>query len=871
MSYYTITDIHFHTNDSFDAYENNNHSSLDIGMLSNQKSGYSNQNVELICKTDHNVLNYKNYLALKSQFKSMGINMLPGIEMNLTDKVHWLFIFSDIELSKADANGKTVGDRLDDGITSIYSYSIRNGTMKERKTAQNSTLPVEKVIRMINELELSFLAIPHFNKSSGWYNQIKLNNKNLTLINYLISDNIIVGFESKNQEEELIRSIEQTQTHLERYLKDFEEGRLSDITQISNRENHLNMLNELKEMFDNNDTSLIYGSDYHGDGIYQIDNLFYMKSENSFEGLKFALIDPYSRIFSEDRFKKFNKESNYILESIKFKGVDEKVLLGDALNSVIGPRGSGKSYLLKMLTGNTSEYNYSLISKKLKIEKIYLSEGSAFDYLQPQHYDLISQKNSLSKDNNKNIYNLLSEAPYNYKKFEQELEMNFEKNQEKSNNISLYFSNINKLIKSYILVGNSRLNLPDFSSIDRYNEFYEKESDEVRLSNQFEELEMKLDRYLRTYHSNSALLIKNKETAKEFKEQLLKIRDFTETKKLNLIDIVDKLVDIVDGFDSNARVPIQEKINIKEKRVDDVLKRVISINKNLKDSKSNTQLVLNDHISDLKSYIGKSKRYLEDAMNLEETVLATSNKLLDTTVYEFKQDEFIYKIKLEKNFDKSKISVQQFNTIFSKYKNLDNSKANKLIDLFESNDFGKKFLKMYADKDNRFTDASLNVPVINNEIFLSLNSEKYEKWESLSPGQRSDILLNIILDTSSKRILIIDQPEDDLDNEMIYKTIVKKLRKLKLSKQIIVVSHNANVVITGDSDTITVCQNYENNFEMATDIMESKNKLKYTSINTSKLEDTVLNIASLILDGGNEALKRRVKKIGYKKLFFGEE
>lgn len=868
MSIYILTDIHFHTNDSFDAYENDSYDCLDLEKIIGKKSNLTNNHVELICKTDHNVLNYFNYISLKKLFGEKGITLLPGIEINMTNKIHWLIIFSDEELAKINDSGKTYGALLDEEITNLYNYSILNGTMLERKIAQTIIVNVEDIIRKINKLGLSFLAIPHFNKTRGWYNTLKSNKQQLQVIKYLISDNIIVGFESKNQEEELIKSIKQTQRNLEVKLQEFEDGLLTDISQITTRKDHLNMLNELKEMFDDSDTSLIYGTDFHGKCEYSIDNLFYMKSENSFEGLKFALIDPYSRIFSNHRYVKFNKDSNYVLESIKFKDSEDIITFGDGLNSIIGPRGSGKSYLLSMLIGKTQNYANSAIYESLKIDKVCLSEGSCFNTLLPQHFDIISQKNSLNKENDKNIYNLLSEAPYNYSKFEHELELNFEKNQEQTKNIEQYFSNLNTQIKNYCQLGALKNQVPDYSSIDKYNEFYEKESDEILLTTRFESLEQRLIKSLGNYKNKTKLINKLEQTAQDYINDLSELSKFNEVERLGLGSKVKNLLDSIVSFENEVRVPVKTLIDSNTNRINEVLVRVEAINKSLKDSKSNTQLILNDHVTSLRKYITLVVKSLKSTKILEDIITKTENELKDTITYKFKQDEFCYTIKIEKKFYKNNLSIEQFNYIFSKYKNQDNSKTDKLLQLFESNDFGSNFLKMHLNKDNRFSDSSVNIPEIQSEIFLSLNEDNFEKWDSLSPGQRSDILLNIILDTSSKKILIIDQPEDDLDNEMIYKTIVGKLRKLKLSKQIIVVSHNANVVITGDSDTITICQNFDNQFRMTFDTMESKTKYKYTSINTSEIEDTVLNISSLILDGGNEALKRRVKKIGYKNLFF---
>jgi len=72
----------------------------------------------------------------------------------------------------------------------------------------------------------------------------------------------------------------------------------------------------------------------------------------------------------------------------------------------------------------------------------------------------------------------------------------------------------------------------------------------------------------------------------------------------------------------------------------------------------------------------------------------------------------------------------------------------------------------------------------------------------LSLGQQQSVLLGILMLSKSKKPLIIDQPEDNLDSEFIFKTIVKNLRKIKESRQIIIVTHNPNIAVLGDAELI---------------------------------------------------------------------
>ena len=77
-----------------------------------------------------------------------------------------------------------------------------------------------------------------------------------------------------------------------------------------------------------------------------------------------------------------------------------------------------------------------------------------------------------------------------------------------------------------------------------------------------------------------------------------------------------------------------------------------------------------------------------------------------------------------------------------------------------------------------------------------------KNFSRLSLGQQQSIMLSIILFSKRNCPLIIDQPEDNLDSEFIYRTLVKNLRKIKEHRQVIIVTHNANIAVLGDAELI---------------------------------------------------------------------
>ncbi|MBE3128982.1 MAG: hypothetical protein IMZ60_04810, partial [Actinobacteria bacterium] len=95
---------------------------------------------------------------------------------------------------------------------------------------------------------------------------------------------------------------------------------------------------------------------------------------------------------------------------------------------------------------------------------------------------------------------------------------------------------------------------------------------------------------------------------------------------------------------------------------------------------------------------------------------------------------------------------------------------------------------------------SLSPLLIDDKINIKLGKNLIEKS---SPGQRVSTILPIIF-LASKVPLIIDQPEDNLDNNLIKNNIVNILSDLKINRQIIIATHNANMVILGDAEQVIV-------------------------------------------------------------------
>ncbi len=111
-----------------------------------------------------------------------------------------------------------------------------------------------------------------------------------------------------------------------------------------------------------------------------------------------------------------------------------------------------------------------------------------------------------------------------------------------------------------------------------------------------------------------------------------------------------------------------------------------------------------------------------------------------------------------------------------------------------------------------------------------------------SLGQRASALLLYVLSQRQNDVIIIDQPEDDLDNQTIYDDVIKLLREMKPHAQFIFATHNANFPVLGDAEQVHACQ-----------YQDEKVTVQSGSIDARPVQEAIIKI----MEGGREAFNRR--------------
>ena len=125
----------------------------------------------------------------------------------------------------------------------------------------------------------------------------------------------------------------------------------------------------------------------------------------------------------------------------------------------------------------------------------------------------------------------------------------------------------------------------------------------------------------------------------------------------------------------------------------------------------------------------------------------------------------------------------------------------------------------------------------------------YRPLRSLSGGQRVNLLLSLLLETNDESPLVIDQPEDELDNRFLFETLLPAFKRLKGRRQIIVATHNANIVVNGDADQVIQ--------------LEATADRGWIACSGAIEEPAIRDAIVQTVDGGNEAFSLRWLKYGF--------
>lgn len=126
------------------------------------------------------------------------------------------------------------------------------------------------------------------------------------------------------------------------------------------------------------------------------------------------------------------------------------------------------------------------------------------------------------------------------------------------------------------------------------------------------------------------------------------------------------------------------------------------------------------------------------------------------------------------------------------------------------------------------------------------DGRNFQSIRQASAGQRAAAMLAFLL-AYGKDPLVLDQPEDDLDNHLIYDLVVQQIRNNKLRRQLIIVTHNPNIVVNGDAELIYVLDYKSQCYVRKTGALQ---------------EPEIRQEVCLVMEGGKEAFEQRYQRLG---------
>lgn len=175
------------------------------------------------------------------------------------------------------------------------------------------------------------------------------------------------------------------------------------------------------------------------------------------------------------------------------------------------------------------------------------------------------------------------------------------------------------------------------------------------------------------------------------------------------------------------------------------------------------------------------------------------------------------------------------------------------IILYNSDRFGKRFIahltRLFEQHPESADEIVMWVPEDKIELAINIGTNgrpDYRKIDAGSPGQRTSAILSLIFAISNTPV-IIDQPEDDLDTRNITDIVVNGIKDIKKNRQVILVTHNPNIVVNTNSEQIVQMDYHHGQICNAC----------CGALQNHDIRDAICNV----MEGGKDALEKRYYRI----------
>lgn len=699
-------------------------------------------------------------------------------------------------------------------------------------------------------------------------------------------------------------------------------GRMADIILSSNSKDIAYFLGEgvdSKEKVIETYRSLkpcIIGSDAHSldkIGVFPNERITWVKADPTFEGFKQILFEPKERVRISDTMPDLKYDYNIIDHVvINTAGTwNQTIPLNANLNTIIGGRSTGKSTLLSSIASKFKDLkdidNYSFVKRLSENVHVIWRDAQEENNKEIEYFSQNEIANLIDKgDSDKLFSDILtgkSQLREEFELFKSKEATLFSSIQAK---VASFFEKRRQYFEKFSYVkqlgdregisreiakleserNNIQLKLTDKKDlIDKYQsiekEISQLKIEEVKANKELEYLN-KLSKS-EFYILNSSLSYDNlseqvcSKISEEVKRVLLhsnaELQSFIKSLTIEIDSLHKNIVNKINNLQEDRLYKEGKQIFDENKNLLNIVTQINNLSKllvlidneahicaKIKQEYNNlANELLNDHLAyvDMMNYIASILRIQHDNITLSAS--------------------FELKPSLESNLEES-ISLRSaaMNELIIQIVNQFNTKSKEEIKNCLWNILNKSLKNEIPLKNGYNTQTFISNVFSSNWFELKYNVDyESDSLLDMSPGKRSFVVLKLLLDFSEKKCpILIDQPEDNLDNRAIYNDLVKYIREKKKDRQIILVTHNPNIVVGADSEEVIVAnQNGKN--------APNSNGIKFQYVYGS-LEDTFprkddFSIPILfrcgirehvcdILEGGENAFRDRENKYGFFKV-----
>ena len=842
---YVRSDFHLHTNKDKEFHYTGEHNSF----VKEYVSALKEAEIGVGVITNHNKFDKDEYDAIRKAAKKEDIFILPGVELTVKEGangIHTLIVFNPDEW-------------LSDGTNHIQTFlasafaTIPNPENSNTKCSFDLKNTLEKLDAYNRDY---FIVFAHVDQNSGLFAECKGG--------LLSSLSVLASFKKR------VLGLQKATTR-------------KNITQFQSCFGYI--------------PALVEGSDPKTiSDIGKGKKRTYLEiGEYSYAAVKFALQDSENRVTND-----IPETKHGYLESISFRGGKfdgQRIDFSSELNTLIGIRGSGKSavlevvrYVLGLSPQTDAEYKESLIKSVLgsggKATITAVDKHGKHYVISRIHGERINVLDDAGNDLNITPQSIFDGVQY----FGQKDLSNSADHESglleklvsgrigQQASVDTYVDELVTAVSQLLDVSKIPGQIEDVrvqqSETDHKISIFKEKgvaeklkkqaaytADQTKLDSAKNKISIVLKAIKKAYDNNSTVSGILSEHKSEYNKELVekgkkilgdidgklsligKTINEIQSDELEFQEIIDKLAEQIAAL-SDEFAEIKREIKDESLDADTFVQLTADMEKikeNLRqlEEKSKTK-------ASIEASFSKAARLRNDALQKlyhayqSETERINNNQNELRIEITFKGDRDGFKAKLKNDFRGSGISDGKYQIMTEKF-----SDYVALVEDWILAD-GKELRSILGTSEYSKLDAKLNdqyAELLGYQVKNKVDIYYHDKLlRQHSIGQRASALILFILSQNTNDIILIDQPEDDLDNKVIYDEVIKAISQKKSGCQFVFATHNANIPVLGDSERVLVVEYQDTRIEVF------QGNIDLTETHKQIVE---------IMEGGQDAFKKR--------------